>query len=75
MLEIIRQQPDINISRTILLHGQVESGRYQVNASRVAVRLLDMENRLQEDQGKGVRNSSSSGRSSTSSTSHNGSSN
>ncbi len=74
MLDIIRQQPEINISRTVLLHRQVDSGRYRVNASRVARRLLDFEDRIQ-DQDKGGASSSSNGRSSGSSTSQDGSSN
>ena len=74
MLEIIKQQPEVNISQMILLHGRVESGRYQVNASRVAGKMLEFEHRLQQGQDNGGRNSSSSGKSSTSSTSHKGSS-
>ena len=75
MLDIIKQQPEINISRTVMLHGQIDSGRYRVNAPRVAKRLLDFEGRLQRCQDKGGRRVSSSGRSSGSSTSQDGSSN
>ncbi len=44
--EIIRQQPDINISRTVLMHRQLESGRYRIDPSRVARRLLRFEQNL-----------------------------
>ena len=74
MLDIIRQQPEINISRTVLLHRKVDSGRYRVNASRVARRLLDLEDRIQ-DHDNGGESSSSNARSSGSSTSQDGSSN
>ncbi len=47
MLDIIRQQPDVNISKTVQLHSQVRSGRYRVNASRLADRLLQLESRLE----------------------------
>ncbi len=75
MLDIVRQEPEMNISKTVLLGKQVGEGRYRVDASRVARRLLEFEGRLQCDQNSGGRNSSSKGRSSASSTSHDGSSN
>ena len=74
LLEIVRQQPEINIRRTLLLHGKVGSGRYRVNASRMADKLLDFEGKLQRVQDSGGRNSCSNGKSSTTSTSHKGSS-
>ena len=74
MLDIVRQEPEMNISRTVLLSRQIESGRYRVDASRVARRLLEFEDRLpgnqDRGQGSGGRSSSSKGRSSASSTSH-----
>ena len=74
MLDIVRQEPEMNISRTVLLSRQIDSGRYRVDASRVARRLLEFEDRLPGDQdrgqGNGGRSSSSKGRSSASSTSH-----
>ncbi len=75
MLDIVRQEPEMNISKTVLLGKQVGEGRYRVDSSRVARRLLEFEGRLQRDQGKGGRSSSSKGRSSASSTSHDDSSN
>lgn len=75
LLDIVRQEPEMNISKTVLLGKQVGEGRYRVDASRVASRLLAFEGRLQRDQDKGGRSSSSKGRSSASSTSHDDSSN
>ncbi len=75
MLDIIRQEPAINISKTVLLHRRIDSGSYQVDAARVAQRLLALENRLQRDQDNGGRNSASDGKSSASSTSRKDSSN
>lgn len=79
MLDIVKQEPDMNISKTVLMSRKIDSGRYRVNAYRVARRLREFENRLLRDQDRdqdsGGRNSSSNGRSSTSSTSHDGSSN
>ena len=46
MLELVRQQPDINISKTILLYSQVSSGRYRIDSSRLADRILEFEGRL-----------------------------
>ena len=62
MLDIIRQQPEVNISKTVQLHRQVVSGRYPVNASRLADRLLQFESRFEDhfqggDQDSGGRNS------------------
>lgn len=79
MLDIVRQEPEMNISKTVLLSRQIDSGRYRVDASRVAGRLLEFEDRLSghqdRDQENGGRSSSSKDRSSASSTSHNDSSN
>lgn len=79
MLDIVRQEPEMNISKTVLLSRQIDSGRYRVDASRVARRLFEFEDRLSgdqdRDQDKGGRSSSSRGRSSASSTSHDDSSN
>lgn len=79
MLDIVRQEPDMNISKTVLMSRKIDSGRYRVNAYRVARRLREFEGRLLSDQDRdqdnGGRNVSSNGRSSTSSTSHDGSSN
>lgn len=79
MLDIVRQEPEMNISKTVLLSRQIDSGRYRVDASRVARRLLEFEDRLPSDQDRdqdnGGRSSSSKGRSPASSTSHNDSSN
>ena len=79
MLDIVRQEPEMNISKTVLLSRQISSGRYRVDASRVARRLFEFEDRLSgdqdRDQDKGGRSSSSKGRSFASSTSHNDSSN
>ena len=75
LLDIVRQEPEMNISKTVLLSKQIDSGRYRVDASRVARRLLDFERGLQRDQDNGGRSSSSKGRSSASSTSHDDSSN
>lgn len=79
MLDIVRQEPEMNISKTVLLSRQIDSGRYRVDASRVARRLFEFEDRLSGDQDrgqdKGGRSSSSRGRSSASSTSHDDSSN
>lgn len=78
MLDIVRQEPEMNISKTVLLSKQIDSGRYRVDASRVARRLLEFEDRLpgsqDRDQDNGGRSSSSKGRSSAPSTSHNDSS-
>ena len=78
MLDIVRQEPEMNISKTVLLSKQIDSGRYRVDASRVARRLLEFEDRLlndqDRDQNNGGRNSSSKGKSSASSTSHKASS-
>ena len=48
MLELVRQQPDINISKTILLYSQISSGRYRIDSSRLADRILEFENRIQK---------------------------
>ena len=76
LLEIVRQEPEMNISKTVWLSKQIDSGRYRVDASRVARRLLEFEDRLSggQDQDNGGRSSSSKGRSSAPSTSHNDSS-
>ncbi len=74
MLDIVRQEPEMNISKTVLLGKQVGEGRYRVDASRVAGRLLAFEGRLQRDHDSGGRSSLSKGRSSASSTSQDGSS-
>ena len=83
MLDIVKQEPDMNISKTVLMSRKIDSGRYRVNAYRVARRLREFENRLLSGQDRGCdraqdnggRNLSSNGRSSTSSTSHDGGSN
>ena len=75
MLDIVRQEPEMNISKTVLLSKQIGSGRYRVDASRVARRLFEFEDRLSGDQDSGGRSFSSNGRSSASSTSHDDSSN
>ncbi len=48
LLDMIRQQPDVNISKIVQLHRQVSSGGYRVNASRLADRLLQFESRLED---------------------------
>lgn len=75
LLDIIRQEPEMNISKTVLLSKQVASGRYRVDASSVARRLREFERGLQRHQDKGGRSSSSNGRSSALSTSQDGASN
>jgi len=75
LLEIVRQQPHVDISRSISLHRVVQNGRYQIDAFRLAGKLLDFELRLQRDQGSAGRNPSSSGKSAGPSTSQQGSSN
>ena len=47
ILEIIRQQPEIDISKTMRLYSQVSLGRYQVDAPRLAGRMLQFEKRFQ----------------------------
>ncbi len=47
--EIVRQQPEINISKTVLLHRQVQAGRHPVNPSRLADHMLRFERRLQDE--------------------------
>ena len=51
ILEIIRQQPEIDISKTMRLYSQVSLGRYQVDASRLADRMLQFEKRFQRSPG------------------------
>lgn len=51
--EIVRQQPEVNISKTILLHRQVQAGRYPVNPSRLADRMLRFERRFQAENDSG----------------------
>ncbi len=58
MLDLIRQQPDVNISKTVQLHRQVAAGHYRVNASRLADRLLQFESRFEDSiQGPGSQES------------------
>ena len=49
--ELIRQQPEIDISKTMRLYSQVSLGRYQVDASRLAGRMLQFEKRFQRSPG------------------------
>lgn len=49
MLDIVGQEPEMNISKTVLLGKQVGEGRYRFDASRVARRLIDFEGRLQRE--------------------------
>ena len=56
-LDLIRQQPEIDISKTISLCSGVNAGRYQPDAARIAKRMLQFEARLQGDQDSGGRSS------------------
>jgi len=55
--EIVGQQPEINISKTVLLHRQVQAGRYPINPSRLADRMLRFERRFQAENDSGGSNS------------------
>ena len=44
----IRQAPDVNATKVVALHNQVNSGKYEIDTMSIAGKMLDLESSLDE---------------------------